>query len=177
MNDKAYTMEQGQNGDRANFVVNDIASIMCPSCGWFTTLSQNGHMSVTVPGKIHCDILIRPVYHAQCPKCLFSGDFITVDNDIAGVVSRLNNKGYITTGCCSGHGKRAYIKFRQDVVPTSTPDGWSRYTESIECSMLTRDNLLRLISWESTLPELPGRSDVLDIVKNMRLTLIEQGVY
>jgi hypothetical protein len=67
--------------------------------------------------------------HDYCPKKSCDGEIFEVDDDIVPIIVALNEKGYITEYCCSGHTyvgsgyayPRTYIKFappiRKELFP------------------------------------------------------------
>ena len=79
------------------------------------------------------DIGLLKVNYAQheqycaCPKRNCDGRIIEVDDMIAPAVKILNEKGYFTTGSCSGHMEEAfsefYIEFMNGVTLETVPKG------------------------------------------------------
>jgi hypothetical protein len=70
-----------------------------------------------------------------CPKKSCDGDVVEIDDDLVPIIVGLNEKGYITEYCCSGHAyvgsgdayPRTYIKFaapiRKELFP-NLPSGF-----------------------------------------------------
>lgn len=72
-----------------------------------------------------------------CPKEDCSGDVVELDELIAPTIILLNEKGYCTKFCCSGHwyshSSTVYIFFFDDCVPPYIPKSfkWDDYREPI----------------------------------------------
>jgi len=72
----------------------------------------------------------------QCPIIHCGWKLIQIDENMIPIITTLNQKGYKTTNCCSGHQwsfnstmkaeemSGAYIGFHPLVRITSAPDGW-----------------------------------------------------
>lgn len=67
----------------------------------------------------------------QCPRVNCGGMVVEIDELIAPTIITLNQKGYITEYCCSGHWYKTkesfkpYIKFvDKESFPPIVPDGW-----------------------------------------------------
>lgn len=59
-----------------------------------------------------------------CPKTKCDGDIIEVDELFLPIIKILNQKGYITTYCCSGHiteNYSSYIAFDEDIELPNLP--------------------------------------------------------
>ena len=69
-------------------------------------------------------------YESPCPKANCYGSVVEIDDLILPVIKLLNQKGYITTYCCSSHSYDAfsnpntYISFYRDCFPESLPKGF-----------------------------------------------------
>ena len=64
-----------------------------------------------------------------CPKASCIGRVIEVDELMLPTISELNNKGYYTCNCCSGHyysngGDNCYIMFNDGVKLPNLPKGF-----------------------------------------------------
>lgn len=65
-------------------------------------------------------------YKYRCPLCT-CGDLnvVEIDDMLLPIIKKLNQKGYITQYCCSGHtyenDTNTYISFDTDTVPKSIP--------------------------------------------------------
>jgi len=70
-----------------------------------------------------------------CPKYDCHGDIVELDELIAPTIILLNQKGYITKFCCSGHwyemSSTPYIFFYEDCVPDTIPESfkWDEHKE------------------------------------------------
>lgn len=65
-----------------------------------------------------------------CPDATCEKRLVEIDENMVVPIGILNEKGYITAYCCSGHVHRhicgGYIAFRPDSpLPHSTPKGWT----------------------------------------------------
>ena len=90
-----------------------------------------------------------------------------VDDLIAPAISLLNQKGYLTTFCCSGHVnidpclERAYIAFEFGVItPEFLPEGWSWICDDqmeYIYKSITMEKIVivmsDLLSWAKELPD------------------------
>lgn len=69
------------------------------------------------------------LYNYRCPLCS-CGDLnvVEIDDLLLPIIKRLNQKGYITRYCCSGHeinhSPNTYIAFNYDTVPDIIPKGF-----------------------------------------------------
>lgn len=68
-------------------------------------------------------------YNTICPKANCYGDVVEIDDLLLPVIKLLNQKGYITTFCCSGHSYEAgycntYISFDNEYLPNIIPKGF-----------------------------------------------------
>ena len=86
----------------------------------------------------------RDGYDYICPKKGCDGSVIELDELIAPTIIELNNKGYYTRYCCSGHWysnehTATYIAFsNKDCVPDELPEGFKLY-KSGETIRLSND--------------------------------------
>lgn len=108
-----------------------------------------------------------------CPKTSCAGDLIDLDDMMITPIKILNQKGYHTTFCCSGHSyekhPNAYISFYKPLPNDIKIEGcW--YIDDNRCSIRTLDAedykteyekyryillyLHELIDWVQTLPDL-----------------------
>lgn len=66
----------------------------------------------------------------DCPKTDCGGELIEIDELLIPAVWMLNQKGYMTESCCSGHyasnSCRTYIKFEVGIDVPSVPDGFKK---------------------------------------------------
>ena len=87
-------------------------------------------------------------YHV-CPLVDCVGTIFEVDELMLEPIKILNNKGYITQYCCSGHvyqsTVRGYVSFHRDINIDSAPKGWYldenciRYNEDYDEDRLASD--------------------------------------
>ncbi|RYI30454.1 hypothetical protein EVU96_08560 [Bacillus infantis] len=74
---------------------------------------------------------LSPVDYEEyvCPKNSCQGDIVELDELIAPTIILLNQKGYITKFCCSGHWYDShiapYIYFYEDCEPESIPNSFT----------------------------------------------------
>ena len=65
-----------------------------------------------------------------CPKSNCIGNIIEVDELLIPTIRILNQKGYYTKACCSGHyygqHSNGYIMFEEDIDIPSLPCGWTK---------------------------------------------------
>ena len=106
-----------------------------------------------------------------CPKTNCCGTLIEVDELLIPTIKILNNKGYITKFCCSGHytgqHPRAYITFYEGIDVPSIPNGFKKEMFNncvcIETTLPFRkptigdfykicDNAKTLLKWADNLP-------------------------
>lgn len=77
--------------------------------------------------RLHINELFEYVY---CPKTNCDGTLIEVDELMIPIIQILNDKGYITKYCCSGHydghHPNAYIMFEDWVELPSIPKGFKK---------------------------------------------------
>ena len=77
-------------------------------------------------------------YETECPISDCCGRAFEVDEEMIIPIKVLNNKGYITRFCCSGHlyesPGEGYILFYNGYVPTTVPKGWIIDGDSIRYS-------------------------------------------
>jgi hypothetical protein len=68
---------------------------------------------------------IRDFGEIFCPRVDCHGDVVELDELIAPTIILLNQKGYLTKFCCSGHwyeySSNAYIYFYEDCIPEAIP--------------------------------------------------------
>lgn len=86
--------------------------IMCNKC---FAIMDMGSIDVPKPkflGDARNSLLVYSIV-TNCDCCPNESASIQVDDELAGIVSRLNMKGYKTLGCCAGHSNqdRIYILF------------------------------------------------------------------
>jgi len=67
-------------------------------------------------------------YETECPISDCCGSIFEVDEEMIIPIKVLNDKGYATQFCCSGHlygtPGEGYIQFYNDYIPTTAPKGW-----------------------------------------------------
>ena len=69
-------------------------------------------------------------YESPCPKSNCYGVVVEIDDMILPIIKLLNQKGYISTFCCSNHSYEAgnksntYISFESECVPNTVPNGF-----------------------------------------------------
>lgn len=72
----------------------------------------------------------NPYGDMVCPRTDCGGELIEVDELLIPAVWMLNQKGYMTESCCSGHYTsrdcRTYIKFENGIDIPSVPDGFTK---------------------------------------------------
>ena len=96
------------------------------------------------------------VYNISLPYCpkvsCHCGDVVEIDDLMLPIISMLNEKGYITRNCCSGHayddGSSAYIQFdpfitlhfRDEVIEkmAELPDGWEIEESKLDKALVLR---------------------------------------
>lgn len=69
----------------------------------------------------------RDFYEGLCPKVNCEGKIICVDELMIPVIKVLNQKGYFTKFCCSGHypgNNQTYIMFEDCIELPSLPNGF-----------------------------------------------------
>lgn len=109
-----------------------------------------------------------------CPKTNCEGDVIELDELIAPTILLLNQKGYMTKYCCSGHWYdyilSPYIFFYDDYIPDTIPTSfkWDDHKEGVKHTIRARydedgsesryDFVIRvnreLYEWAEGLPEM-----------------------
>lgn len=137
--------------------------LVCLGCG---ELFQEGTINI---GKENLD----EFGNIMCPRYNCRSSVIELDEWIAETIIILNNKGYQTAYCCSGHLYdevcETYIKFEdEDCVPSSIPEGFKLESgNTIRCRIdcffeldsvtrykkLTEANL-NLIKWADELEDI-----------------------
>ena len=67
-------------------------------------------------------------YMMSCPISSCCGEIFEIDEEMIIPIKTLNDKGYITRFCCSGHlygtPGEGYVSFCEDTVPKAAPRGW-----------------------------------------------------
>ena len=109
--------------------------------------------------------------YVGCPKTSCVGQLIEIDELMIPTIKILNQKGYITKFCCSGHyygqHSNGYIMFEEGVDIPKLPSGWTKETHgnyiTIRSSRKYRkpslrdfkkicDNAKMLVDWAIQLP-------------------------
>lgn len=106
-----------------------------------------------------------------CPKTNCCGTLIEIDELLIPTIKLLNDKGYYTEFCCSGHytgqHPRAYIKFREGIDIPTIPKGFTKEIHN-DCVLIESitplrkptfkdfyaicDNAKILLKWANSLP-------------------------
>lgn len=136
---KKDTMSKELLSHKNNFIKGHV--LLCPKC--WNQLDK-------------CDCLYWPRYAVE------------IDDNIATAISLLNQKGYVTTYCCSGHYKNgvAYIAFAY-MYDFDVPEGWYRsFNGSIhqidlyddisesEFNIIQANEMKKILNWVERLPVL-----------------------
>lgn len=112
-----------------------------------------------VPSSQECD-------YAFCPKYSCIGEVVEIDELLLPIIVKLNQKGYYTRYCCSGHYydncPNCYIMFDEDVLLPNVPKGFileedntirRTYKNSGENIFLETLNTIKvLLKWANGLP-------------------------
>lgn len=96
-----------------------------------------------------------------CPKC--QGEIVEIDDFILPTIILLNQKGYKTLHCCSGHSNEnvsnCYIKFDESIQLPSIPKGFRKSNNTIrkmfenpELSQIV-ETAVDLLKWANNLPK------------------------
>lgn len=105
----------------------------------------------------------------KCPKLNCGGTVVEIDELIAPTIIILNQKGYMTEFCCSGHWYKTsfkpYIKFvDKENTPKVLPAGWEyedqivirfkakKFASLLEQYRLVMDLNVQLLEWANGLP-------------------------
>lgn len=111
------------------------------------------------------------VYEGMCPKSNCNGKTICLDELMIPIIKILNQKGYTTKFCCSGHYpgyNRTYIMFEDYIKIPSLPNGF--YFDNSDANVVIRsktpfsesdmsdfyeicDRIKTLTKWGEELPE------------------------
>jgi len=108
-------------------------------------------------------------YGCKCPTPNCDGEAFGIDEEMIIPIDILNQKGYKTMWCCSGHvftenGGDDYIAFIEGSFPKTIPDGWYsdekynaiRYRVPNKSPILKRKDVVKhidnLIEWAVKLP-------------------------
>ena len=115
-----------------------------------------------------------------CPIASCCGRVFEIDEDMIEPITNLNQKGYATAFCCTGHlydgSLGAYIKFRHNrCTPKTVPKDW--YVDAEDCTCIRAEikgntfdqrrecifrNMTNLIEWSRELPEYEPLNDPAD---------------
>lgn len=148
--DRVHILKQQDDGKVTSCKLGPITSIMCPDCFAVYAVRQSGMVLAAADECI--DLLADVSYHIQCAHCDFSGHGIEIDPPIANAVSKLNQLGYKTTLCCSGHAddqyNNAFIKFDKEYDFKTLPSCWEKDENFIRSTINSvADSMFALNCW------------------------------
>lgn len=103
-------------------------------------------------------------YHI-CPKC--GGEIVEIDDFILPTIILLNQRGYKTLHCCSGHPNEnisnCYIKFDESIQLPSIPKGFRKQPNNTIRKMFQNprqseitQTAIDLLKWAVNLPKVKG---------------------
>lgn len=116
-------------------------------------------------GEIYDSSLLRTdlysAYDMPCPKAGCNGSMYEVDELMLPIIKILNEKGYTTKFCCSGHyyhsPSSGYLWFEEWVELPNLPEGFSidknHYESTDKDFSIICDEAKSLFEWAVNLPE------------------------
>lgn len=73
---------------------------VCSGCGMLRKINKV-HAELNIEDEMNEDITFIPFIELTCKNC--KSVMFKSDNEISHIISKLNQKGYHTDACCSGH--------------------------------------------------------------------------